>query len=143
MKQAKYVFNAHNNEQNQVQDHNMHQQQQNKMQKIDNTNGIWHYLVIGPGDSVTALIDDRIWLWNEPSHDGDFFMPTGSATVIGAAHNFSSSNLIMTWLGFVGTFGNSLVHAKSRSNDDWSVTILSGFTVISSHTYLNDGKHEH
>lgn len=93
-------------------------------------NAIVIYLVMGPGDSVTAFIDDRIWLWNEPIHEADFFIPGVSVVVTRVV---SSLILITTW-PLVGVVSNSLVHAKSR--DDWSVAILSGFTVISSHTYL-------
>lgn len=92
------------------------------------------YLVIGPGDSVTALIDDRIWLWNEPIQDDDFFMPSDSVVVIGDTHAVSSFILITTCPVLGVELSSNLVHAKSR--DDWSVTILSGLIVISSHTYL-------
>lgn len=87
---------------------------------------------MGPGDSVTAFIDDRIWLWNEPIHEADFFMP--GVTSVVTRTDVSSFILMTTWLG-VGVVSSNFVHAKSR--DDWSVAILSGFTVISSHTYLN------
>lgn len=94
------------------------------------------YLVMGPGDSVTALIDDRIWLWNEPSQDGDFF---SSAVVLAGEMRgvVSSFILIITWLSVLGVeLANSFVHGNSKSNDDWSVVTLSGFTVISLHMYL-------
>lgn len=96
------------------------------------------YLVIGPGDSVIAFIDDRIWLWNEPIHDADFFMPPVSAVVMmGDARAVSSFILITTCPALGCEYSNNLVHAESkRSIDDWSVAMLSGFTVISSHTYL-------
>lgn len=92
------------------------------------------YLVIGPGDSVTALIDDRIWLWNEPIQDDDFFMPSDSVVVFGDTIAVSSFILITTCPVVGVELSSNLVHAKSR--DDWSVTILSGLIVISSHTYL-------
>lgn len=91
---------------------------------------------MGPGDSVTALIDDRIWLWNEPSQDGDFF---SSAVVLAGEMRgvVSSFILIITWLSVLGVeLANSFVHGNSKSNDDWSVVTLSGFTVISLHMYL-------
>lgn len=92
------------------------------------------YLVIGPGDSVTALMEDRIWLWNDPIHDDDFFMPPVGA-VFGMVCVVSSFILMTTCPVFGMELSSNLVHAKSK--DDWSVAILSGFTVISSHTYLN------
>lgn len=91
-----------------------------------------NYLVIGPGDSVTAFIDERIWLWNDPSHDGDFFKPGGTLAPFGELLTFSLSNLITTCDPVFGVgLSNNFVHAKSKSNDDWSVAILSGFAVIS------------
>lgn len=86
---------------------------------------------MGPGDSVTALMDDRIWLWNDPIHDADFFMPCVSVAL---ATRVVSSLILMTTWPVLGAVSSNLVHAKSR--DDWSVAILSGLTVISSHTYL-------
>lgn len=92
---------------------------------------------MGPGDSVTALIDDRIWLWTEPIQEADFFMP---AVVLGETRAGSSFILTTTWPG-LGVVSNNFVHAKSK--DDWSVAILSGFTVISSHTYLKQEETNH
>lgn len=99
---------------------------------------VFSYLVIGPGDSVNALNDERIWLWKEPIQDADFFMPSVSLVVLGETRAVSSSFiLMMTWadLDLGLSWSSNLVHARSR--DDRSVAILSGFTVISSQTYLN------
>lgn len=115
-----------------------------QMQLIENKSHDFFYLVIGPGDSVNALNDERIWLWKEPIQDADFFMPSVGVVVFGEARATSSSFiLMMTWadLDLGLSWSSNLVHARSR--DDRSVAILSGFTVISSQTYLKQKRREH
>lgn len=96
--------------------------------------------IIGPGESATAFIDFCSCLWNDPSHDADFFNCGVSVVVLSESCGVLSIFIVTEagaddccWLS------SNFVHAKSI---DDSVAKLSAFSVMFSQRYLQKNRFE-